>query len=257
MTRPALASAAGEPCRILANGDAALVVEFGDRIDLTLNERVLALADRVAAAAIPGILETIPTFRSLMICFDPSRLAFGALARGVLVLLADAEGRPHTGRFWRLPVCYHPEVAPDLADAARRAGMSPEAFVSRHCGMIHHVYMLGFLPGQPYLGDLPVELALPRRETPRMKVAAGSVGVASRMTCVFPRETPCGLNVIGRTPAPLWHHRRRVAALLAPGDRVAFEPVKLEDFRRLAELAARGELILTPSDAAGPADPAP
>jgi KipI family sensor histidine kinase inhibitor len=132
--------------------------------------------------------------------------------------------------------------------------MSPDAFVARHCGMIHHVYMLGFLPGQPYLGDLPEELALPRRETPRMKVAAGSVGVASRMTCVFPKETPCGLNIIGRTPAALWDHRRREAALVAAGDRVAFEQIGLEDFRRLAELAARGELALTPYDAAETAE---
>jgi inhibitor of KinA len=254
MIRPALAEAAGEQCRILPNGDAALVVEFGDRIDLTLNERVLALADQIAADAIPGILETIPTFRSLMISFDPSRIAHGALARRVLVLLADAPGRQRSGRLWRLPVCYDPDVAPDLADAARRAGMSPETFASRHCGMMHHVYMLGFLPGQPYLGDLPAELALPRRETPRMKVAAGSVGVASRMTCVFPKETPCGLNVIGRTPVTLWDHRRREAALLAPGDRVAFEQVGFEDFRRLMELAAHGELELTPSDAGGPAE---
>jgi inhibitor of KinA len=254
MIRPALAETTGEQCRILANGDAALVVEFGERIDLTLNERVLALADGIADAEIPGILETVPTFRSLMISFDPSRIAHGALARRVLVLLADAQGRQHSGRLWRLPVCYEPEFALDLADAARHAGISPEAFVSRHCGMIHHVYMLGFLPGQPYLGDLPAELALPRRETPRMKVAAGSVGVASRMTCLFPKETPCGLNIIGRTPATLWDHRRREAALLAPGDRVAFEQVGLEDFRRLMELAARDELVLTPSHAGGRAE---
>ncbi|MFY9969470.1 MAG: 5-oxoprolinase subunit PxpB [Roseiarcus sp.] len=250
MTRPSLAEAAGAQCRIFANGDAALVVEFGDRIDLTLNERVLALADSIEAVGIVGIVETVPTFRSLMISFDPSRIGFGALARRVLVLLANAKVRAHSGRLWRLPVCYHPEVAPDLGDAARRAGMSPDAFVARHCGMIHHVYMLGFLPGQPYLGDLPEELALPRRETPRVKVAAGSVGVASRMTCVFPKETPCGLNIIGRTPAALWDHRRREAALVAPGDRVAFEQIGLEDFRRLADLAGRGELTLTPYGAA-------
>jgi KipI family sensor histidine kinase inhibitor len=249
VTWPPLSEAGGAQCRIFANGDAALVVEFGDRIDLTLNERVLALADRIAAVGIVGIVETVPTFRSLMISFDPSRIGFGALARRVLVLLANAEARAHAGRLWRLPVCYDPELAPDLGDAACRAGISSDAFVSRHCGMIHHVYMLGFLPGQPYLGDLPEELALPRRQTPRVKVAAGSVGVASRMTCVFPKETPCGLNIIGRTPAVLWDHRRREAALLAPGDRVAFEQIGLDDFRRLAGLAARGELAFSPSDA--------
>ncbi len=192
-----------------------------------------------------------------MISFDPSRIGFDALARRVSNLIADATAVPRAGRLWRLPVCYDPEVAPDLEDAARRAGMAPEAFASRHSGMIHHVYMLGFLPGQPYLGDLPEELALPRRETPRTRVAAGSVGVASRMTCVFPKETPCGLNIIGRTPVALWDHRRREAALLAPGDRVLFEPVGLEDFATLAELSARGELVLAPFGAPVAAGPAP
>ena len=223
----------------------------------SLNERVLALADRFAAASISGIVETVPTFRSLMISFDPSRIGFDALARRVSGLLADASSAPRTGRRWRLPVCYDREFAPDLADAARLTGMAPESFVSRRSGMIHHVYMLGFLPGQPYLGDLPAELALPRRETPRTRIAAGSVGVASRMTCIFPKETPCGLHIIGRTPVALWDHRRREAALLAPGDRVVFEPVGIEDFARLAELSARGELVIAPSGAPVAAGPAP
>ncbi len=255
MNAPASAEAAGQRCRMLANGDAALVVEFGDRIDLTLNQRVLALAYRIDAAAIAGIVETLPTFRSLMISFDPSRIGFAALAGSVAALLAESPARPNTGRLWKLPVCYEPEVAPDLADAARRAGLTRDAFVSLHCGMIHHVYMLGFLPGQPYLGDLPVELMLPRRETPRLKVAAGSVGVASRMTCVFPNETPCGLNIIGRTPAALWDHRRGEPALLKPGDRVAFEPVDLEELLRLMAVAADGALVMAPSGSPGLAEP--
>jgi KipI family sensor histidine kinase inhibitor len=247
MNRPPLADAHSDRCRILANGDAALVVEFGDRIDLGPNERVLSLADRIANVPIEGIVETVPTFRSLMISFDPSLIAFHALGRHVLALLADIGASRRPGRLWRLPVCYDPEVAPDLSDAALRTGLSTEAFVGRHCGMIHHVYMLGFLPDQPYLGDLPDELALSRRATPRMKVVAGSVGVAQRMTCVFPKETPCGLNIIGRTPVVLWDHRRRDAALLKPGDCVAFEEVGIAEFGRLAELAARGELVLAPS----------
>ncbi len=244
-------AAVGAPFRILPNGDAALVVEFGDSIDLRISERVLALADRLEKEPVAGVIETIPTFRSLMISFDASRVAFGALAGQVSTLLAERTASAHAGRLWRLPVCYDPAVAPDLSEAAARAGLSPEAFVRRHCGIVHHVYMLGFLPGQPYLGDLPPELALPRRETPRIKVAAGSVGVASRMTCVFPKETPCGLHVIGRTPVTLWDPGRREAALLAPGDSVAFDPVDLDDFSALAEQAARGELALAPVAAAG------
>jgi inhibitor of KinA len=234
------------PARLLANGDAALVVEFGEGIDRSTNAKVLALAATVEAAAVPGVIESVPTFRSLMISFDPSRLAFGALAERVSALLPNAAAVPRSGRLWRLPVCYDPAVAPDLAEAAAGAGLAPEAFASRHAAIVHHVYMLGFLPGQPYLGDLPFELRLPRRKTPRMKVAAGSIGVAEGMTCVFPKETPCGLNVIGRTPVVLWDPRRRDAALLAPGDRVAFEPVTLDVFSALAERAARDEFALVP-----------
>jgi KipI family sensor histidine kinase inhibitor len=240
----------GLPFRILANGDAAMVVEFGDRIDLAVNGRVLALADRIAEAPIAGVVETVPTFRSLMIAFDPARVAFSALADRVSRLLDQASARPHPGRLWRLPVCYDPEVAPDLPEAAERAGLTPEAFVSRHASITHHVYMLGFLPGQPYLGDLPPELALPRRETPRTKVAAGSVGVAARMTCLFPKETPCGLNIIGRTPAVLWDPGRATASLLVPGDDIVFAPVDLDDFGRLAREAASGALVLAPTGAA-------
>ena len=236
--------------RLLPNGDAALVAEFGAGIELSLNDKVLALADRIAEAGIDGVVETQPTFRSLLVSYDPARISFRALAARVEALIAEPAAPRRIGRLWRLPICYAPEFAPDLGEAAERLGLDPQAIVARHSGMIHRVYMLGFLPGQPYLGDLPPELALARRPTPRVRVAAGSVGIAQRMTCLFPRETPCGLNLIGRTPAPLWDPLRREAALLAPGDRVMFEPVSPEIFERLSEAAARGETICTP-DAAG------
>jgi inhibitor of KinA len=246
MTALALTRTTRGPVRILANGDAALVVEFGDDIDLSLNEQVITLAERINEASIEGVIETVPTFRSLLVSFDRSLVGLGALAARIAALVPEKGAHPRAGRFWRLPICYDLEVAPDLAEAAERVGLSPEAFAARHAGLIHHVYMLGFLPGQPYLGDLPAELNLPRRRTPRAGVAAGSVGVALRMTCLFPRETPCGLNIIGRTPAVLWDPGRTDAALLAPGDSVAFVPVALDAFDRLACLAARGELSVGP-----------
>jgi inhibitor of KinA len=248
MTALAHAETARGPVRILSNGDGALVVEFGETIDLTLNEQVLALADRIGEASIEGVIETVPTFRSLLVSVDRSRIGLGALAARISALIPESARAPRPGRLWTLPVCYDPAVAPDLLEAAARVGLTPEAFAARHSGMIHHVYMLGFLPGQPYLGDLPAELALPRRQSPRAKVPAGSVGVALRMTCLFPRDTPCGLHVIGRTPAVLWDPRREGAALLAPGDSVRFAPVALDTFERLAEAAARGELIGAPAE---------
>ena len=232
--------------RILPAGDSAFAVEFGDTIDRVVSERVLTLAQLIERAHFSGVLETIPTFRSLMVAFDPARVAFEALVRAVsklaepLVAFARDQAptfREH--RCWRAPACYHPDVAPDLEDAASRLGLTPQELAMRHAAQRYHVYMLGFLPGQPYLGELPEALALPRRETPRLRVEAGSVGVAMRMTCIFPRATPCGLNVIARTPLPLWNPARTEGLLLQPGDELRFVPVSLETFEALGDPEAQ------------------
>ena len=228
--------------RILPAGDAALVVDFGDRIERALNNRVLALAQAIAEDHAEGVLETVPTFRSLMIYYQPERIAYSRLVERVSEWMIESANVSYPSRLWRVPVCYDPSVAPDMLEVAERLGLSPGEIAERHAAITHHVYMLGFLPGQPYLGDLPMELALPRRASPRGKVAAGSVGVAMTMTCVFPRETPCGLNVIGRTPAPLWDPLRAEGWRLAPGDKVIFEPITLEAFEALSRPAREGWL---------------
>ncbi len=230
--------------RFLPAGDAALVVDFGDRIERALNSRVLALAQAVAEDHLDGVVETVPTFRSLMICYEPAKLGYAELVERVQELIVEAGDVAYPSRLWRLPVCYDPSLAPDLVEVAERKGLSPAEVVARHSAITHHVYMLGFLPGQPYLGDLPDELAVPRRATPRGKVAAGSVGIAMAMTCVFPKETPCGLNIIGRTPVVLWDPRRPNGSLVEPGDKVIFEPISLEAFEALAKLVAHGGLSL-------------
>src|SRR5262249_41642740 len=143
-----------------------------------------------------------------------------ALNARISALLADLTVTESPGRSWRLPVCYDPRFAPDLDAVAERAHSSKQDVVERHCGSIYHVYMLGFLPGQAYMGDLPRELELPRRPTPRLKIAAGSLAIADKMTCIFPMETPCGWHVIGRSPIPLWKQSTGSHPLLAPGDTV-------------------------------------
>ena len=232
--------------RILPAGDAAFAVEFGDTIDRTVSERVLTLAQLIERAHLMGVLETIPTFRSLMVAFDPARVAFEALTRAVSTLaeplVAFARDQSPTlreHRRWRAPACYHPDVAPDLEDAAARLGLSAQELAARHSAQPYHVYMLGFLPGQPYLGELPEALTLPRRETPRLRVEAGSIGVAMRMTCIFPRVTPCGLNIIARTPLPLWNPTHTDGLLLQPGDELRFVPVSLETFEALGDPEAQ------------------
>ncbi|MDE2016299.1 MAG: allophanate hydrolase subunit 1 [Hyphomicrobiales bacterium] len=230
--------------RILPVGDTAISVEFGDSISRETNQKVLDLAAGIEAAGISGIVETAATFRSLLVMRDPTQISFEALARAISAIPRKTTLRGTAARTWRIPVCYDRAVAEDIEEVAARVGVSSDEFASIHASVAHHVYMLGFLPGQPYLGDLPERISLPRRLAPRAKVAAGSVGIAMRMTCVFPRESPCGLNVVGRTPAPLSARALDGAPSLAPGDGVRFRPITLGEFERLAGEASAGASIL-------------
>jgi inhibitor of KinA len=235
--------------RLLPAGDTALSVEFGDGVDRGISALVLALAQRIADAKIAGVVECVPTFRSLMIYYDPALLAHAALAARIAGLTQNLRAGDTTARSWRLPVCYDQGVAPDLADVAARTGLTPAQVIERHSAARYHVYMLGFLPGQAYMGDLPAGLTLPRRQAPRQAIAAGSLAIAMRMTCIFPAETPCGWHLIGRCPVPMWDFKGGAAApLLAPGDTVAFMPVSLREYEGLCARAAAGSLAVTPSN---------
>jgi inhibitor of KinA len=231
--------------RVLSAGDTALVVEFGDRIDREVSAAVLSLAQGLDAERIAGIIETVPTFRSLMIHYEPLVLSAAALVGRIDEQVQKLSAREIVGRVWHLPVCYESRFAIDLDDVARRTSLSWRQIVERHSGPIYHVYMLGFLPGQAYLGEVVRELALDRLDTPRTKIPAGSLAIAATMSCVFPLETPCGWHVIGRCPIPLWDHAR-ATALLAPADKVMFIPVSGREYETLITRAAQGVLRIEP-----------
>ena len=219
--------------RFLAAGDTALIVEFASSASLEASHRVLGLQERLRAAAPAGLVETVATFRSLAIHLDPDATSPARMEAAVVPLLEGLEAAKPEGRAWRLPVCYEQDFAPDLVEVGRRTGMSPETVVERHAGMAHHVYMIGFLPGYPYLGDLPEDLRLPRQEDPRQRVPPGSVGIATAFTGIYPVASPGGWWLIGRTPVPLFDLRRSPVALLAAGDTVRFEPVTADSFAGL------------------------
>jgi inhibitor of KinA len=236
----------GSLARFLPSGDTALVVEFGDRVDPALSGLVLALAKRLEDAAIPGIVELVPTFRSLMVHYDPVRLPQAQLKRQLAPLLDRLEAAGSTGRRWRIPACYDQSLGLDLADVAGRMGLTPSQVIERHSATLFHVYMMGFLPGLPYLGGLPPEFEIPRRENPRIKVPRGSVAVAMAMTVIYPLESPGGWHILARTPAPLWDMGHDPPALLAAGDKVVFEPISLARYEALLAEAAAGGLRLAP-----------
>jgi inhibitor of KinA len=216
--------------RFLSAGDRGVVVEFGDRIDRALSEEVLRLAAQLRTSELPGVVETVPTFRSLMVHYDPLVTSRAELEGAIASLLDRGPGPRAAATLWRVPVCYEDEFAPDLAEVARLTGLAPGEVVTLHSGVRYHVYMLGFLPGFPYMGDLPAALALPRRADPRVRVPAGSVSIATSLTAIYPYESPGGWHLIGTTPVRLFDIERAPPALLAPGDAVLFEPIDAAAF---------------------------
>lgn len=226
--------------RFTTAGDTAFNVEFGEGIDRPTNARVMALHARLKAAALPGLVETVPTFRSLQVVYDPALTSRSEVQAAVEAELAHAADAPLEGALWRLPVCYDPDLGPDLAELSASLGLSADRLIDLHGSTEYFVYMLGFMPGFAYMGDLPPELEKPRRSEPRLRVPAGSVATAGRLTTVYPWESPGGWHLIGRCPVPLYDGARPSPVLLAAGDRVRFEAVDRARFDSLTAEAATG-----------------
>jgi KipI family sensor histidine kinase inhibitor len=233
--------------KILNLGDSALTIEFGDRIDPKLQERVRALDLALEAAAdcgrLEGVIERIPTFRSLTVVFDPLTTDGETLA-STLSGLAVAPSLASTPqpRTWHLPACYEGEFAPDLAEVAARVDGSTADVIRLHTNTEYVVYMLGFLPGFPFMGDLPEALHLPRRSEPRVRVPSGSVAIATGLTAIYPWESPGGWHLLGRCPVQLFDPSRADPALLQPGDRVGFFPVGRDDYETLSRDLIAGHI---------------
>jgi len=206
-------------------GDAALTVEFGERIDLGLAARVRALDASLAREAFPGFREAVPTCRSLLVVFDPRAIARDDV-RGILLARGrDTRDEQSEGRLHRIPTKYGGEEGPDLAFVAQEKGLTEAEIVALHSGRDYTALMLGFTPGFAYLGTLPAELQLPRRPTPRPRVASGSVAIAATQTAVYPSASPGGWHLLGRTSCRLFDPCADPPVLIRPGDRVRFDPV--------------------------------
>jgi KipI family sensor histidine kinase inhibitor len=236
--------------RFLSAGDTALTVEFGQTAERRLSALVLALYGRLSASALPGLIELVPTLRSLTIHYDPCQTSAEALSGSIRPLLDGLEAQPLSGRRWLIPACYARELAPDLDEVAHRTGLSRTDVVRAHTAGDYRVYMLGFLPGHPYMGDLPEALRLPRRETPRIAVPAGSVAIATALTGIYPLESPGGWHLIGRTPARLFDPARDPAVLLAPGDQVRFTSIGPAEFDELDQASRAGSWMPAQLEAA-------
>ena len=213
-------------------GDLAVVVELGDEISIDVNTRVRALEFLVEHKAVPGIVETVPSFRSLLVYYDPSVVTYEALRETLAELAAQADQASlPPSRVVELPCCYEdPTLGIDLAAAAERLGLAPQELARLHAGARYLVYFIGFTPGLPYLGGLPERIVLPRLATPRTKVPAGSVGIGGIQVCIYSVESPGGYWIVGRTPVPLYDPESTDPTLLRPGDLVRFRPIERAEY---------------------------
>lgn len=215
---------------IAPHGDAALLVTFGDRIDPLINRRVHAAAAAVRAASgagaswsvpIPAYASLLVGYQAVSVDFDIARRQLGGILDGVVIDRDVAERAVETVE---ITVSYGGEDGPDLDAVAERCALTPARVIELHSSVTYVTYMLGFAPGFAYLGELPAELELARRETPRQRVPAGSVAIAGRQTAVYPASTPGGWHLIGRTDAVVWDPTRTPPALIQPGTAVRFVP---------------------------------
>jgi KipI family sensor histidine kinase inhibitor len=222
--------------RLLPVGDSALLIEFGDEISPTINAQVHALALALRACVLPGLGEAVPTYRSLLLHYDPLHLSLDEVKDMAQQALNRARGSaPPEPRLVEIPTCYGGEFGPDLAFVARHNDLKPEDVIRLHASTRYPLYMLGFSPGFAYLGGLPQAIATPRLPTPRTRVPAGSVGIAGGQTGIYPIATPGGWQIIGRTPLRLFAPQREPPTLLRPGDRVRFVPIDADRFAALWE----------------------
>ena len=207
--------------RISEAGDSALLLELDEVINVSVNAQAIAVAGAVRGAGLLGIRDVVSTYRSVAVHFDPLTLDIETL-RDTLARAADTPPVIQEGKTVVIPVQYGGDMGPDLRAVAGFAGISPDEVVARHASGRYRVFMLGFLPGFTYMGTVDESIAMPRHATPRLKVPTGSVGIAGRQTGVYPRESPGGWQLIGRTPVSLFNPNRVPAALVAPGDTVRF-----------------------------------
>ena len=211
--------------RILPLGEAALLVE-AEPADLLANHAVMALAQALDAAALPGVERSVAAINTLLIPFDPLRLSHAAVEQTIRALLNTLEpAADQPDRIVSIPVRYGGADGPDLLEVAARLGLSPQALVAAHCAPVYHVLLIGFAPGFPYLGPLPEALHLPRRSTPRTRVPAGSVAIAADMTGIYPADLPGGWHLVGRTSLRLFDPHADPPAALEPGASVRFVPL--------------------------------
>jgi inhibitor of KinA len=209
--------------RIQPIGDSAAVIELGAGIALETNRRVSALAAQLTLRSITGVIEVVPTYAAVTVYYDPMQATYDEIASWLRLNAAQAAAQgERTAHVIEIPTLYGGEYGPDLTDVAAYHGLTPESVIAVHTGRDYHVFMLGFTPGFPYLGELDPRIVTPRLDSPRQRVPMGSVGIAANQTGIYPIQSPGGWRIIGRTTLKLFDLHRDPPFLIDVGDTVRF-----------------------------------
>ncbi len=222
-------------------GDSAVTVQLGDAIHPRIHRRVRSFCHHLEKDVPPGVVEWVPAYGSVTVFYRPHVIRYDELVKKLTDLAADLDRvQLPPARLIVLPTVYGGEWGPDLPFVAEHNGLPPEEVIRLHSGRDYLVYMMGFVPGFPYLGGMSERIAAPRLERPRPRIPEGAVGIAGKQTGVYPLETPGGWRLIGRTPVRLYDPGREEPILLRMGDRLRFQPVSEAEFREIREQVRRG-----------------
>jgi KipI family sensor histidine kinase inhibitor len=236
--------------RYLSCGDTAFTVEFANQVSPDVNGRVMALHAAISRARVAGelagLVETVPTMRSLMVTYDPLLTSRAMLQPAIERMIEHGLPTESSSRAVTIPCCYDgPDLAPDLQEIAERTGKSAEQVIAGHLASTFKVYHLGFMPGLAYIVGLDPSLALPRRAEPRVRVPRSSVAIVMDWTTIYPFESPGGWHLVGRTPLRMFDQRRQQPVFLAPGDRVSFRRIDRTTFDRMNRAVEAGTFNTT------------
>lgn len=230
-----------EPIRFLMAGDSALVAEFGNAITPEINARIRAFNIALEQSKLPGILELLPTYRSVLIQYDPMVIGTESLKAKLSKIAENLDSIAiPPAQVVELPVLYGGEMGPDLGFVAEHAGLTPEEVIKLHTEPEYLIYMLGFTPGFTYLGGLNEKIHTPRLAQPRVKIPGGSVGIAGSQTGVYPIDSPGGWQLIGRTPVKLYDPSRPEPILPRAGQYIKFRAIDQAEFDKIAQQVEQG-----------------
>ena len=222
--------------KFLTAGDSAIVMEFGDTIEKEINARIAAVVESLKKKNIDGILDILPTHRSILINYDPVKISYGEMVDTLKGLSkADSGEQSDEVRLIEIPTIYGGEYGPDIDFVAEHAKLSKDEVIKIHSGTDYLVYMMGFIPGFTYLGGLDERIATPRLKSPRLKIDAGSVGIAANQTGMYPLESPGGWQLIGRTPLKLFDDTKEPPVFIQAGDYIRYVPIDQKEYDRIKE----------------------